>query len=55
MVALYNRGGVPNPWLSGEIKPLGLSATEQADLVAFMESLTGEVAPEIASAPALPR
>ncbi len=55
VVALYNRGGVPNPWLSGEIKPLGLSAAEQADLVAFMESLTGEVAAEVTSPPALPK
>lgn len=55
VVALYDRGGVPNPWLSGEIKPLGLSAAEQADLVAFMESLTGEVAAEVTSPPALPK
>jgi cytochrome c peroxidase len=55
VVALYNRGGVPNPWLSGEIKPLGLSAAEQTDLVAFMESLTGEVAAEVTSPPALPK
>jgi len=55
VVAIYNRGGTPNPWLSGEIKPLGLSAAEQADLVAFMESLTGEVAAEIRTRPVLPK
>jgi cytochrome c peroxidase len=55
VIALYNRGGVPNPWLSGEMKPLGLSAGEQADLVAFLESLTGKVAPEISSPPELPK
>ena len=55
VIAIYNRGGTPNPWLSGEIKPLGLSAAEQADLVAFMESLTGEVAAEIRTRPVLPK
>jgi cytochrome c peroxidase len=55
VVALYNRGGVPNPWLSGEIKPLGLSAAEQADLVVFMEALTGEVAAAVSSPPELPK
>jgi cytochrome c peroxidase len=55
VVAFYNRGGVRNPWLSGEIKPLELSAGEQADLVAFLESLTGEVAREITSPPVLPK
>jgi cytochrome c peroxidase len=53
--ALYNRGGVPNPWLSGEIKPLNLSAAEQADLIAFMEALTGEVAAEVTTPPVLPK
>jgi cytochrome c peroxidase len=55
VIALYNRGGVPNPWLSGEMKPLGLSAEEQADLVTFLESLTGEVAAEVTSPPVLPK
>jgi cytochrome c peroxidase len=55
VVALYNVGGVKNPWLSGEMKPLGLDATEIADLVAFMEALTGEVAPEVSTPPELPK
>jgi cytochrome c peroxidase len=55
VVALYDRGGTPNPWLSGEIRPLGLTAEEQADLVAFLEALTGEIAPEVTSPPQLPR
>ena len=55
VVAFYNVGGVPNQWLSGDVKPLGLDASEMADLVAFMEALTGEVAPEIASPPELPK
>ncbi len=55
VVAFYNRGGVKNPWLSPEIKPLGLTAQEQTDLVAFMEALTGEIDPEVARAPDLPK
>lgn len=47
-------GNLANPWLSGDIKPLNLTAPEQADLVAFLESLTGQVAPEVTSPPTLP-
>ena len=54
VVAFYNKGGTPNQWLSKEIRPLNLTAAEQKDLVAFMASLTGHVAPEISSAPKLP-
>jgi cytochrome c peroxidase len=54
VVALYNRGGVPNPWLAPEIKPLQLTAAEESDLVAFLQALTGVVAPEIALPPSLP-
>jgi cytochrome c peroxidase len=43
VIELYDRGGSPNPHLSKEIKPLHLSVQEKADLVAFLESLTGEV------------
>ena len=39
----YNKGGHPNPYLSEKIKPLKLSPAELADLVAFMESLTGRL------------
>jgi len=55
VVALYDRGGTPNPWLSGEIRPLSLTVEERADLVAFLEALTGEVAPEVTSPPRLPQ
>jgi cytochrome c peroxidase len=34
--------------------PLGLTAQEQQDLVAFLEALTGEVAKEVSSPPVLP-
>jgi cytochrome c peroxidase len=43
VVNLYDRGGNKNPWLSKEIRPLGLSDQDKADLVAFLEALTGEV------------
>jgi hypothetical protein len=45
---------VPNAWLSKEIRSLNLTATEQKDLVAFMEALTGQVAPEVSSPSRLP-
>jgi cytochrome c peroxidase len=41
VVAFYDRGGIPNEGLDPRIRPLGLTAEEKADLVAFLESLTG--------------
>ncbi len=38
----YNKGGTPNPWLDDKIVRLYLSATEKADLVAFIKALDGE-------------
>ena len=55
VVALYNQGGRPNPWLSEDVVPLHLTAEEQADLVAFLRSLTGEVSPDVGTAPPLPQ
>jgi cytochrome c peroxidase len=54
VVAFYDGGGMPNPWLSPGLEPLGLTAREQADLVAFLESLTGQVDPEVSRPPELP-
>lgn len=42
VVAFYNRGGTPNPLLSPRIRPLRLTGSEPADLVAFLRALTGE-------------
>jgi cytochrome c peroxidase len=42
VVNFYDRGGEPNPYLDGGIRPLQLTEQEKQDLVAFMESLTGE-------------
>jgi cytochrome c peroxidase len=53
VVERYDRGGQARPSLSKEIRPLGLSARDQADLVAFMETLTS-MEPMI-QAPELPR
>ena len=41
VVAFYNAGGVPNEGLDARIRPLNLDATERAELLAFLESLTG--------------
>lgn len=43
VIEFYNRGGVPNPNLSKEIKPLALSDDEITALVAFLEALSGDV------------
>lgn len=49
VVEFYNRGGTrtlhdgsPNRWLDRRIRPLNLSGQEKADLVQFLESLSGE-------------
>jgi cytochrome c peroxidase len=54
VVAFYNWGGVRNAWLSQDVKPLGLTEGEQADLVAFLRALTGEIDPEVGRPPVLP-
>ncbi len=53
VVAHYNHGGLGRPSQSELITPLGLSAGQQADLVAFLQSL-GSTA-ESAFVPTLPR
>jgi cytochrome c peroxidase len=53
VVAFYDRGGVPNPWIDKDVKPLKLTDREKADLVAFLEALTGPL-PKIA-VPTLPK
>ena len=54
VVAFYDRGGVPNPWRSSDVRPLSLSAQERADLVEFMKALTGEIATDVSRPPTLP-
>jgi cytochrome c peroxidase len=36
----YNKGGVQNPYLDGGLLPLGLSESDEDDLVAFLATLT---------------
>jgi cytochrome c peroxidase len=43
VVDFYAGGGNSNPNLDKDMKPLHLSAQDRADLVAFLESLTGEL------------
>ena len=40
VVAFYDQGGGKDDPLAAELAPLGLTASEQADLVAFLESLS---------------
>ena len=42
VVEHYDKGGIPNPSLDPDMKPLKLTSQESADLVAFMKALTGE-------------
>ena len=45
VIDFYVGGGSSNPYLDKEIKPLNLTSQERADLVAFLESLTGNMPP----------
>jgi cytochrome c peroxidase len=42
VVEFYNRGGIPNPDLDNNIRPLGLSSLEVEAIVAFLRALDGE-------------
>jgi cytochrome c peroxidase len=53
VIALYDRGGIERPSRSELIAPLRLTQTEKADLVAFLDTLTGKQEPM--SLPILPR
>jgi cytochrome c peroxidase len=43
VVEVYDRGGTRNPNLDAKVKPLRLSKQEKKDLIAFMQTLTGEL------------
>jgi cytochrome c peroxidase len=53
VVALYDRGGIARPSRSASIAPLGLTESEKADLLAFLQTLTGPPQPVLM--PVLPR
>lgn len=54
VVDFYDRGGIPNPLLDPRIRPLALTAQDKADLVDFLESLTGDYRPLVLDAFAAP-
>jgi cytochrome c peroxidase len=43
VVDFYVGGGTSSPWRDAKMKELHLTAREKADLIAFMQSLTGDV------------
>jgi len=45
VVAYYDRGGNPNPYIAKEMRKLDLTDGERQDLVAFLEALSGDVTP----------
>ena len=53
VVELYNLGGIDRPSRADEVHQLGLPESEQADLIAFLRTLTG--APQRFTFPELPR
>jgi cytochrome c peroxidase len=53
VIDLYNRGGIARPSRGEDIRPLGLTAQEKLDLIAFLHTLTGT--PVTVALTALPR
>lgn len=53
VVHFYNVGGRKNQWLDGRIHPLGLTPSEEDDLVAFLGALNGDK--HVVEAPELPK
>jgi cytochrome c peroxidase len=43
VVDFYAGGGNSSPYLDKEIRPTNISAQDRADLVKFLEALTGEM------------
>ena len=52
VVDYYDKGGLANPYLDVDMKPLKLTESEKSDLVAFLKSLSGE--PKLVDLPELP-
>jgi cytochrome c peroxidase len=42
VVEHYNKGGIKNPWLHQDVRPLNLSNQDKMDLVNFLRALNGE-------------
>jgi cytochrome c peroxidase len=47
VVDLYNKGGIPNPYLDGGIRPLNLTQEEKDALVEFLKTLSGDDLPAL--------
>jgi cytochrome c peroxidase len=45
VIELYDRGGIARPSRSPQIRPLGLTLSEKAELIEFLETLTGDIQP----------
>jgi cytochrome c peroxidase len=43
VIEFYVKGGIKNPQLSADMKPLELTSSEKQDLVDFLHALTGDV------------
>lgn len=54
VIEFYNAGGGPAPGKSPLLKPLGLTAQEKRDLLAFLESLSSAEEPHVVKPPELP-
>jgi len=50
VIEFFNKGGERNPFLDGEMKPLGLTASEVDDLVNFLGALTSDRFAELRAA-----
>jgi cytochrome c peroxidase len=55
VVEHYNKGGIRNPWLHQDIRPLKLNDQDKRDLVSFLKALSGEGWQHIKSPTAFPR
>jgi cytochrome c peroxidase len=42
VIEFYDKGGNPNPWLDGGMRPLALTPQEKADLVELMKTFTSD-------------
>jgi len=42
VIEFYDKGGNPNPWLDGGMRPLALTPQEKADLVEVMKTFTSD-------------
>jgi cytochrome c peroxidase len=54
VLEFYRKGGQPGPQLDSRIAPFFLDAPAKADLLAFLESLSGEGWQQIQAPPRLP-